>query len=282
MDGLSSAHEGAWRDVNRANWDERVAAHLEAPSYDLSLHRSGRGRLHPIEERELGDVSGRRILHLQCHFGRDTLAIAQMGASVVGVDFSREAVGKASELARDLGLSERASFIEADVYAAPAVLGMAGSFDTVFVTWGALCWLPDLSAWAKVVAHFLKPGGFLYLADAHPFAMALEDVEGGSQGHPDLHLPYFQSGPIVEDDPTDYANKKVRLSNCRTYEWCHSLASIVTGIASAGLNLQWLHEHPEVPWRMFAGLVEAEGGMYHWPREQWVPLAFSLKASRPA
>jgi SAM-dependent methyltransferase len=267
-----------WVETNRANWDERVAHHLVAPSYNLDGLRSGRGSLHPIEQRELGDVRGKRILHLQCHFGRDTLTLAQQGADVVGLDFSPLAIEAARRLAEELKLSGRATFIEANVYDAPRMLEGRALFDIVFVTWGSLCWLPDVMRWADVVAHFLKPGGFLYLADAHPAAMVLEDVTPAGGSEPVLHLPYFTQGAIVEDDPTDYANKEARLKNARTHEWLHTLGDILTGIGRAGLKLDWLHEHPEIPWRMFADLVPVEGGLYRWPHKQWMPLSYSLKA----
>jgi SAM-dependent methyltransferase len=274
-----SASDGApeWLSANRANWDERVEHHLEAPSYGLKDLREGNGKLHPIEARELGSVQGKRILHLQCHFGRDTLVLAQQGAEVVGLDFSPAAVEAARKLAGELKLSASANFVEANVYDAPFALEGRALFDVVFVTWGSLCWLPDVGAWAKVVAHFLKPGGYLYLADAHPAAMVLEDAE--PKGLPVLNLPYFANGPIVEHDPTDYANPNARLQNAITHEWMHSLSSILTGISQAGLRLEWFHEHPEVPWRMFADLVPLPGGLYGWPNKQWMPLSFSLKAT---
>ena len=276
---VTAYNEGSdWLNANRANWDERVEYHIEAPSYDLSDLRAGSGKLHPIEARELGSVQGKRILHLQCHFGRDTLALAQQGAEVVGLDFSPAAVEAARKLAAELNLSASATFVEANVYDAPSALEGRALFDIVFVTWGSLCWLPDIGAWAKVVAHFLKPGGYLYLADAHPAAMVLEDVEPKAGRLPVLHLPYFTQGPIVEYDPTDYANPEARLKNAVTHEWTHSLSTILTGISQAGLRLEWFHEHPEVPWRMFADLVPRGGGLYGWPDKQWIPLSFSLKA----
>ncbi|WP_457939341.1 class I SAM-dependent methyltransferase [Mesorhizobium sp. 10J20-29] len=277
---IIATNEGLdWLTANRANWDERVEYHLEAPSYSLQELREGSGKLHPIEARELGNVQGKRILHLQCHFGRDTLALAQQGAEVVGLDFSPAAVQAARKLALDLNLSTRAHFVEANVYEAPSALEGRALFDIVFVTWGSLCWLPDVQKWADVVTHFLKPGGYLYLADAHPAAMVLEDVEPNGRRLPALHLPYFATGPHVEFDPTDYANPDARLQNAVTHEWMHSLSSILTSITQAGLRLEWFHEHPEIPWRMFAGLVPLPGGLYGWPNKQWVPLSFSLKAS---
>lgn len=284
MSGTPVNKDGAnasldWLEANRANWDERVAYHIDTPTYDMTEIRAGRGRLCTIEQRELGDVTGKRILHLQCHFGRDTLVLAQQGAEVVGLDFSGAAVEAARTLAAELGLDHRSRFVQANVYDAPSILDGKAAFDIVYVTWGSLCWLPDIAGWARVVAHFLKPGGWLYLADAHPAAMVLEDLDPQGGREPVLFLPYFVDGVIIEDDPTDYANKEARLVNSVTHEWLHPLSAILSGIAKAGLRLEWFHEHPEIPWRMFADLVPVGGGLYRWPKEQWMPLAFSLRAS---
>src|SRR5215468_5975082 len=168
--------EAGWRDANRANWDERVGVHLGPGGYDLSALRAGRGHLHEIEENELGDVRGLRVLHLQCHFGCDSLTLAQRGAEVVGIDFSRSAIEAARKLTAELGLTARARFVEADLYEAPAAVAEPASFDRVFVTWGAITWLPDIARWARVVAHFLKPGASLYLAEGHPAALVFDDM----------------------------------------------------------------------------------------------------------
>ncbi len=269
-----------WRDANRANWDERVGVHLGSAGYELASLRAGRGRLHPIEEAELGPVTGRRVLHLQCHFGRDTLALAQRGAEVVGLDFSRPAIDAARRLAAELGLERQARFVEADLYDAPSAIPEAGSFDVVFVTWGAISWLPDIGRWARVVAHFLAPGGSLYLAEGHPAALVFDDLARLPDGMPGYFAPYFAREPIVADDPRDYADSSARLTNARQYSWIHPLADIVAGLIDAGLRLEWLHEHDSVPWQMFEMLVEDMHGMYRWPDRPWLPLAFSLRARR--
>jgi len=271
----------AWRDANRGNWDERVAVHLASASYDLGPLKAGRGRLMPIERKELGPVDGRRVLHLQCHFGRDSLVLAQQGAEVVGLDFSQPAIAAARRLAGELGLSGRAQFVEADLYDAAAAIPQPAAFDVVFVTWGALCWLPDIRRWAEIVAHFLKPGGFLYLAEGHPAALVFDDCVASSDGMPGRFVPYFERGSIVVDEHFDYAAERARLYNSRTYQWLHPLSGIVTALLESGLTLAWLHEHDRVPWRMFATLVEAEDGMYRWPNKPWLPLSFSLRADRP-
>jgi SAM-dependent methyltransferase len=278
--GDAGTTETDWRELNRANWDERVPIHVASSSYDLEALRQGRGSLHVIEEAELGSVEGLRVLHLQCHFGRDSLTLAQRGAEVTGVDFSPPAVAAARGLARELGLEGRTRFIECDVYRAPAAIGEAESFDLVFVTWGALCWLPDVRRWAQVVAHFLKPGGRLYLAEAHPAAYVFDDETRQADGMPGLFVPYFQREALVLDDPRDYADENARLENERTVQWVHPLSQTIGGLIEAGLQLDWLHEHDNVPWRMFRVLVRDDAGMYRWPRQPWLPLAFSLMATR--
>lgn len=270
-----------WRQANRANWDERVAVHLTAAGYDLAPLRSGGARLNAIEEAELGPVQGLRIFHPQCHFGRDSLILAQRGAEVVGLDFSAPAIATARKLAAELGLEPRARFIEADLYDAPSAVPAPHDFDLVYVTWGALCWLPDIGAWAKVVAQFLKPGGSIYLAEGHPAALVFDDAARQPDGMPGRFAPYFQREPVITVDPTDYADRTARLRNATQYTWMHPLADIVSGLLGAGLRLDWLHEHDRVPWRMFESLVEDPPGLYRWPAEPWLPLSFSLTATRP-
>ena len=269
-----------WREDNRANWDERVAHHLAAPSYDLAALRAGRGALHPVEEAELGPVAGLRVLHLQCHFGRDTLVFAQRGAEVVGLDFSAPAIEAARSLAGDLGLSGRARFVCADLYDAPRAVPEPHGFDLVFVSWGAIFWLPDIALWARIVAGFLRPGGVFYIAEGHPAALVFDDSTATSDSRPGFFVPYFQREALVLDDPSDYASPDARLANARQHSFMHPLGAIVTALVDAGLRLDFLHEHDAVPWAMFASLVQGADGMYRWPDKPWLPLAFSLRATR--
>jgi len=270
-----------WRTVNRANWDERVPIHLAAPVYDPAKLRAGQARKNAIEEAELGPVDGLRLLHLQCHFGRDSLILAQQGATVVGLDFSAPAITAARALAAELGLADRARFVEADLYDAPIAIPEPASFDRVFVTWGALCWLPDIAGWARIVAHFLKPGGSLYLAEGHPAALVFGDEGSGPDGRPGFFVPYFHSEPLVLEETRDYADPTARLSNSTTSQWIHPLSAVVTALIAAGLRLDWLHEHDAVTWRMFACLEEGADGLFRWPDKPWLPLAYSLQATRP-
>lgn len=270
----------SWRAVNRAHWDESVAIHLAPGGHDLTRLRAGRGRLDAIAEAELGPVAGLRLLHLQCHVGTDTLALAQRGALVTGLDFSAPAVAAARALAEELGLPGRARFVEADLYDAPAALPEPASFDRVFVTWGALAWLPDLAGWARVAAGFLAPGGRLYLAEAHPAALVLDDRAAAAGGRPGWLVPYFSRDPVVLDEAEDYVNPAARLAAAHTVTWMHPLAEVVGALRGAGLALDWLHEHPRVPWRMFRCLERDADGLWAWPDRPWLPLAYSLSAVR--
>lgn len=270
--------EPEWRRFNRANWDERVAVHLAPGSdYDLDRLRQGNYALHGIEESELGPVTGLRLLHLQCHFGIDTLALAQKGAVVTGLDFSGPAIEAARSLAAEIGID--ATFVQSDIYKAREAV--QGEFDRVFTSWGTICWLPDIRAWAAVVASLLAPGGEFYFADAHPAALVLDDAVPGTDGMPGWFAPYFQSGALVIDDARDYANPVARLANARTHQFIHPVANVVQALLDAGLRLTMLHEHDTLAWKQFGCMVETAGRLYRLPDRPWLPLSYSLKAVKP-
>lgn len=272
-----------WLVANRANWDERVPIHVGSEFYDVDALRDRRATLYPIEEAELGDVAGLKVLHLQCHFGYDSLVLASRGAEVVGLDFSGPAVRAAIALAEELELEDRARFIEANVYDALEALGdEAGAFDLVFVTWGALGWLPDLTAWSQIVARVLKPGGALYLAEGHPAAFVFDDdARAGGEQRPGWFVPYFSHEALVLDSGEDYADPTAQLQNQRVYEWQHALHDILGGVMAAGLRLEMFREHAAVPWPMFECLEAGPDRLYRWPDEAWLPLSFSLRARKP-
>ncbi len=265
--------EPEWLTLNRANWDERVPIHLASESYDLTRLRAGQGRLNVIDGAEVGPVAGLRLLHLQCHFGRDTLTLAQLGADVTGLDFSGPAIAAARALADELGLA--AHFVQSDVYAARDAL--EGLFDRVYISWGTICWLPDIVGWANVIASLLAPSGELYFADAHPAAYVFDD-ETAVGGMPGWYVPYFHRGALEIDDARDYADATARLANLRTHQFMHPVASVVTALMDAGLRLTMLREHDSVPWQMFSCLVGSADGSFRWPERPWLPLSYSLKA----
>ena len=197
--------------ANLASWDEAVGLHVGSQMYNVEGFKKGRCSLSDIELSELGPSvhEGTTLLHLQCHFGLDTLSWARRGAVVTGVDFSGEGVGAARALADEVGLSARAAFVQSDVLALPDVL--QGRFDVVFTSWGALIWLGDLERWAQVIAHFVKPGGTFYIAEFHPYAFLLADDAAPESLR--IGYPYFQYGrPQRFDDPGDYADPRPRRS----------------------------------------------------------------------
>ena len=275
---------GEWLEANRALWDERVPLHVGSEFYDQSALRSGAGHLYPIEEDELAVLfpegfAGKRVLHLQCHFGADTLVLAQRGATVVGIDFSKPAVLAARALAEEVGLADSSRFVHANVYDARHVLPEPESFDVVFTTWGTIGWLPDVVEWAKIVAWFLKPGGRLYFADGHPSAFVF-DGDTGPDGMPAFRFPYDTDGVAdVLDETGDYADPEATLVSTRAWEWMHPLSETLTALIDAGLTLDFVHEHYEHPSKMFPILVPARPGLYGWPDKKWLPLGVSLAAT---
>jgi SAM-dependent methyltransferase len=272
--------EPAWRATNRAHWDEKVALHLGPRGYDLTSLRAGYGRFNAIEEAELWSVAGSRVLHLQCHFGADSLRLAQRGATVVGLDFSAPAIEAARLLAAELGLADRVRFVHADLYDAPTMIPEKAAFDMVYVTWGAICWLPDIDRWAQIVRHFLKPGGSLYLAEAHPAAMVFDDAAKLPDGRPGYFAPYFSREPVVMEEAHDYIDETTTVANATTYTWVHPLGDVISALLETGMTLDWLHEHDAVTWHMFDVLVRGADRLWRWPDKPWLPLAFSLRATR--
>jgi SAM-dependent methyltransferase len=276
---------GEWLDANRANWDERVPVHVASDFYDQGPLREGGGVLDPIARAGVerlfpGGLEGVRVLHLQCHFGSDTLSLANRGATVVGLDFSRPAVEEAARMASELGLGDRAHFVEANLYDARSALPEPESFDLVFTTWGTIGWLPDVAEWARIVAWFLKPGGRLYFADGHPAAFVF-DGSDGPDGFPTFQYAYRSDEPDIVDDPSDYADPDAALANSRTWEWMHPLDEVMSALRGAGLSIDEFAEHFQVPWQIFPITVPQGEGMFGWPDRRWLPLSYELVASAP-
>ena len=262
--------------ANRDRWDELVPLHARSAFYDVEGFKAGKSSLRPLELAELGDVAGKSLLHLQCHFGLDTLSWARLGARVVGVDFSEQAVALARSLARELDLP--AEFVGAGVYDLPGVL--VGAFDIVFTSYGVLCWLPDLRRWAATAAHFLKPGGVLYLAEIHPFAMVFDDRAAG----PELRVayPYFHAPEPLRTEPQGtYADRAAEVRHRTSYEWVHSLGDVVNAVLGAGLRVEFLHEFPYCICGILPGMIAGADGWWRLPEGQGsIPLLFSLKATK--
>ncbi|QEO15572.1 class I SAM-dependent methyltransferase [Agromyces intestinalis] len=278
---------GDWLDDNRANWDDRVPVHLGSEMYDRSALMSGGSQLDPIAREGIErlfpeGLEGKRVLHLQCHFGSDSLSLVNLGATVVGIDFSEPAIDEARRAAAELGVSDRARFIQANVYDARHMLPEPESFDLVFTTWGTIGWLPDVAEWARIVAWFLKPGGHLYFADGHPTAWIFDyDGEPDEGALPKVRFPYDSSKPDVLEDPSDYADTEAVIEHARTWEWTHPLSETMRAIRDAGLVIEEFEEHFRLPWRVFPAVVPVGEGMYGWPDTKWIPLAVELVARHP-
>lgn len=266
-------------EANRLNWDDRTAIHLRNLTgfYAIDRVKAGDDAFGEPEDTELGDVAGKRLVHLQCHFGLDTIRLARRGAIATGLDFSSAAIVAARALAAQLGVP--AHFVEGNVYDAPALLD--AQYDIAFVTWGSIIWLPNIRRWARIIAELLAPGGWLYLAEGHPSTLSLDEIDGRLVALRSWRTP--PSAPFSSDEATTYTGDLMPLAHTRSYEWCHPLGDIIGGLLEAGLRLDFLHEHERLPWRFFSMMVEAEDWGYRLPDgHPALPLSFSLRASMPA
>lgn len=259
---------------NRALWDEMAHVHVRAYA-EVDLLRQGREILDEIELREIGEVQGKRLLHLQCHIGTDTLAWARRGALVTGVDFSPVAIAYAERLRAELGLKAR--FIESNVYDLPSVLNER--FDIVYASRGVLCWLRDLDAWAQVVASFLVSDGFFYIMESHPILNALDEESPGalSFAHPYFHLPEptrFEAGDV------DYADPNHRLQH-PSHEWAWGMGDILSALLKAGLQLELYNEYDRLFFQGYPSMTSQDGRWYRLPQyEGMLPLIFTLRARK--
>ena len=268
--------------ANEELWNAWTAVHAAGDFYDLEGFKAGGVRIRPYEIELLGDVTGKSLLHLQCHFGIDTLSFARLGARVTGADLSPDAIELARMLADELGFPD-ARFVRSNLYDLPNAL--EGTFDIVYTSRGVLGWLPDIRAWARVVAHFLAPGGTFFITEAHPVMNVFEN-EGVAPGELRLTYPYWEHRePLTFAVKGSYADPGADVGDLTEHSWDHGLAEIVTALIDAGLRIDKLIEYPFLEWKVDF-LVEERPGNDRWvlprgtPGE--LPLMFSLLASKPA
>ncbi len=276
------------RAANLALWNRWARVHEKSAFYDVEGFKAGGSSLWPLERDELGQYvhEGASLLHLQCHFGLDTLSWARLGAEVVGLDFSDEAIALARRLAGEAGLSARAEFVCADLYDAGAHLG-GRRFDIVFVSWGAIEWLPDLDRWAGIIARHLKPGGVFYMAEIHPFFYALDEVPGKQDVCVRYRLLPAPGEPEVEPVEGSYADRDAETAGLTAYGWAHSFAEILGALTGAGLRVEHLHEFPTSPAPAWDWMLQDEDRWWWLPdgkggRRKDLPLSYSLRATGPA
>jgi SAM-dependent methyltransferase len=264
--------------ANQHGWDLRTAAHLNSAFYDVAGFKAGKCTLYPPELLGLGEVKGKSMLHLQCHFGLDTLSWARRGALVTGLDFSASAIDAARAIAHETGISD-AVFVQANVYDALQQPTLQARFptgaDIVFTSYGTIGWLPDLNRWAQVVAHFLKPGGIFFMADFHPvFWMFDNDLEK-------LVYPYFNTELIHEVTQGTYADRHANLQ-VDEYSWNHPISEILQALLAAGLQLEQFTEHPYSPAPCFTSFEQAADGFWYHPAwNKRIPVMYTIRAIKP-
>lgn len=231
--------------INKACWNNRVATHLKSDFYQQAAFLAGATSLNSIELDLLGDLTGKRVLHLQCHFGQDSISLARMGAQVTGVDLSDKAIDTARQLAKEIGVD--AQFICTDLYELPKHLHE--QYDIVFTSYGVLGWLPDMDRWAALVAQFVRPGGQLILVEFHPVVWMFDDDFKA------LGFSYFNTGALLEEWSGSYADRQAPIED-HCVSWNHSLGSVVTAVVTQGLRIKSLQEFNYSPYNCFDYTIE--------------------------
>ena len=268
--------------VNKASWDERAPAHAASPGYAVDRFLADPTFLSDVVRFDLpllGDVTGLRGVHLQCHIGTDTISLSRLGARMTGLDFSSVALEQGRALAT--ATASDVDFVEADVYDAAAVLE-PGSFDLVFTGIGALCWLPDVRRWAGVVADLLAPGGRLFIREGHPMLWSIADPR--PDGLLVVEHAYFeQREPLVWDEGGTYVPTEVEFVHNTTHSWNHGLGEILTALMDAGLTVTGLVEHDSAPWEALPGQMTSgpDGEWRLSERPERLPCSYTLQARRP-
>lgn len=266
--------------ANKQNWDARAPIHVHSEFYGIGK-RDPMSWFAPFEWQDLGEVEGREVVHLQCHLGTETMAFALKGARTTGLDFSGASLQEAQRIARNAGLS--IEYVQADVYDAVEALG-AERFDIVYTGKGALCYLPDLTAWAQAIALLLKRGGFLYLVEFHPLFNALGPTQTPVLSD-DLVIRHDYlggRGAVARDSSHSYTDGPALAGDTLHYEWPHGLGDVITTIAQAGLTIQSLIETSLLPWQRWPQMVRTDMGWWVMPEsEPQFPVFYGLKANKP-
>ena len=259
-----------YKDINRALWNTRTDVHVESEFYDVEGFLAGNTSLKEIELNLLGDIRSKKVLHLQCHFGQDTLSLARLGAEVTGADLSDRAIDYARELAGRTGLE--AEFVCCDIYDLPQ--NLEGQFDIVFTSYGTIGWLPDLDKWAVVVSHFLKPGGKFVFVEFHPVVWMFDDALEK------VAYSYFNAAPIIETENGTYADKQADIHN-KSISWNHNLAEVLQSLINAGIALKDIQEYDFSPYDIFPNSTEEEPGRYRVAHMgSRLPLVYSVVGER--
>lgn len=257
-------------EINKKTWNEKTDIHVNSEFYANDDFLNGKSSLNDIELKLLGDLREKSILHLQCHFGQDTLSFARMGAKSTGVDLSDKAIAKANEFNKILNLD--AKFICCDIYDLPNHLDE--QFDIVFTSYGTIGWLPDLDKWANVVSRFLKPLGKFVFAEFHPIVWMFDN------DFKEVFYSYFNVEPIIEEETGTYANKNASLET-KTITWNHPTSEVLNALIQSGLEINSFNEYDYSPYNCFNETEEFEPGKFRIKHLQnKIPMVFSLTATK--
>ncbi|WP_418508421.1 class I SAM-dependent methyltransferase [Corallibacter sp.] len=257
-------------ETNKATWNEKVKAHSQSTMYDLEVFKKGKSSLMPYETKALGDVSGKSLLHLQCHFGQDTLSWSRAGAKCTGVDLSDEGIKLAKSLNSELQLD--AEFVCCNVL--DTSKHVTDMFDVVFTSYGVIGWLPDLKPWGQMIAERLKPGGTFYMVEFHPIVWMFDYLDN----KPVMKYGYMQDEVIYEEYEGTYADTNSKMIS-KEYGWNHGLSEVINALAQAGLHIEYLNEYDESPYDVLPDLVKTKSGMYA-TKDKLYPLIFEIKAKK--
>ncbi len=266
-----------YRTANRANWDARVDIHYGSDEYGIARFIEDPAHLSGVvsyDKEKLGDVAGKRLLHLQCHIGTDTVSWARCGATVTGVDFSEKSIEAARALSEKSGTPAR--FVVSELYDTPTVL--TEKFDIVYTGVGAICWLPDIEGWARVVASLLISGGTFYMREGHPMMWAM-DWEATDQLR--VRFPYFEtSEPDAEEEHETYAGEG-DVTSPLNYAWNHGIGETIDALIRAGLRIDQVEEYDECEWQGLEMMVKGEDGLWRLPdHRERLPLMWSVLAAK--
>lgn len=255
--------------ANKDLWNQRTRVHKDSVFYDVEGFRNGDTSLKQIELKEMGDVTGKKLLHLQCHFGMDTLSWSRLGADATGIDFSDEAIEMAKNLSFKTGVP--ANFVCANLYDLPNQLNE--KFDIVFTSYGVICWLPDMDKWAEIIAHYLKPGGTFYMAEFHPILWMFDE------SFREIKYYYHNQEMITVDSEGTYADKHANIK-AKEYSWNHSLSEVINALIKHGLKIEFVNEFPYSPFNCFNELQIGLDGYYRIHGEEKIPMVYSIKATK--
>jgi ubiquinone/menaquinone biosynthesis C-methylase UbiE len=258
-------------EINRNSWNNRTDIHLKSEFYDLDGFLKGNNSLNEIELKLLGDIEGKSILHLQCHFGQDTISLTRLGANATGVDLSDKAIENAKQIAKQT--NSKAEFICCNIYDLPKHLDK--KFDLVFTSYGTIGWLPDLDRWAKIISRFLKPNGQFIFVEFHPLVWMFDD------NFEKIEYRYFNSGAIVETETGTYADKTAEITQAYVM-WNHGLGEVVNSLLKNGLEINSLEEFDYSPYNCFNKTIEFEPNKFRISHlDNKIPMVYSIKATKP-